>query len=256
MIVRTDIERAKVRASGKILAQVLDEVARATVPGVTSVELNLLTERLIREKGATPIFLNYQPDGENRPYPAVICLSVNDMVVHGIPNEHEFTIADGDIVSIDSGVTFDGVVTDATRTVIAGKADPEDERFLAAAEEALAVAIKTAKTGARVGDVSAAIEAVARKYGYGVPIMFGGHGVGARLHEDPFIANVGKRGTGPVLEEGLVIAIEPIFTRGKPGIIFNEEDGYEARTRDHSRAVQVEHTVIVGKDGGEVVTRV
>ena len=178
------------------------------------------------------------------------------MVVHGIPNEHEFTIADGDIESIVSGVTCERIVTDATSTFIAGNAEPEDERFLIAAEEALTVAIQTAKTGARVGDISAAIEAIARKYGYGVPVMFGGHGVGAQLHEDPFIANVGTKGTGPILEEGLVIAIEPIFTRGKAGIIFNEKDGYEARTRDHSRAVQVEHTVIVGKDGGEIVTSV
>jgi methionyl aminopeptidase len=255
MIARTESDKAKVRASGKILAEVLDAIAAATVPGVTSLELDTLAQKLIKEKGAKPVFLHYQPEGESRPYPAAICLSVNDMVVHGIPNEHPFTIKDGDIVSIDSGVVFDGVVTDATRTVIAGKADPKDRQFLAAAEEALEAGIAAAKAGNRVGDISAAIEAIARVYGYGVPVMFGGHGVGKKLHEEPFISNWGKSGTGPELEEGLVIAIEPIFTRGKPNIIFNEKDGYEAKTRDHSRAVQVEHTVIVGKDGGEVVTR-
>lgn len=256
MIVRTEIERARVHASGKILAEVLLKVAAATVPGVSSLELNDLAHSLIEEAGAKPVFLHYQPEGEHRPYPAAICLSVNDTVVHGIPNEHPITIKDGDIVSIDCGVVFDGVITDATRTVIAGKADPKDTEFLAAAEEALDIAIKTAKTGARVGDVSAAIAAVAKKYRYGVPVMFGGHGVGTRLHEEPFIANVGAKGSGPILEEGQVIAIEPIFTRGKPQVVFNEQDGYEARTRDGSRAVQVEHTVIVGKDGGEIVTQV
>ena len=256
MIVHNETERARVRASGKILAEVLEKVAAATVPGVTSLELNDLADKLIREAGATPVFLHYQPEGEPRPYPASICLSVNDMVVHGIPNEHPFTINDGDIVSIDSGVVFDGIVTDATKTVIAGKADAKDAELLAAAYEALALAIKTAKTGARVGDISAAIEGVAKKHKFGVPVMFGGHGVGTRLHEDPFIANVGTRGSGPMLEEGLVIAIEPIFTAGKPFISFNDKEGFEARTRDHSRAVQVEHTVIVGKDGGEAVTQI
>lgn len=256
MIIKDAATRARAHASGKILAKVLRELGDMTTPGVSSLTLEEKAQELIASYGATPVFFRYQPEGEKRPYPAAICLSVNDMVVHGIPNESPFTIHEGDIVSIDCGVIYDGIVTDATVTVIAGTPDPEDQKLLDAAEEALAIAIKTAQTGARVGDVSAAIAAVAKKYGFGVPIELGGHGVGMRLHEDPFIANVGTPGTGPMLEEGQMIAIEPIFTRGYPTLIFDEQKGYECRTRDHSNAVQVEHTVIVGKDGGEVVTSV
>jgi len=254
MIINSKELRARAHASGKILARVLHELGKMAVPGVTSLEMDTKARELIKNAGAIPVFLNYQPDGEKHPYPAAICLSVNDMVVHGIPTIRPLTIKEGDIVSIDCGVVFDGIVTDATTTVIAGKADPKDAALVSAVEEALASAVKVAKTGARVGDVSAAIEAVAKKYGYGVPTMFGGHGVGNRLHEDPFIGNTGSPGTGQMLREGEMIAIEPIFTAGKPHVIFNEKDGYEARTKDHSRSAEAEHTVIVGEEGGEVVT--
>lgn len=256
MIIKTKEESARAHASGKLLAGVLDTLVSATKPGISSMELDTLARKLISDAGAKPVFLNYRPDGEPRPYPAAICLSVNDMVVHGIPNEVPFTVHDGDVVSIDCGVLYEGIITDATRTVIAGVAKKEDQELLAAAEEALVAAVGAAKTGAHVGDISSAIEVVAKKYGFGVPRELGGHGVGARLHEDPFIANWGTPGTGPVLEEGLMIAIEPIFTAGKPQLDWDDTHGYECRSRDGSNAVQVEHTVIVGPDSGEVVTKV
>ena len=255
MIVKTEKDREALRASGKILAHVLNTLVDSVHPGVSSDELDTLARDLIREAGAEPVFLNYQPEGEPRPYPATICLSVNDMVVHGIPNEHPFLIEDGDVVSIDCGVVLDGYITDATRTVIAGDARPEDEKLFDATKEALAVAIKQAKTGARVGDVSSAIEEVAKKYGYGVPRELGGHGVGVRLHEDPFVPNWGRPGSGPTLEEGQVLAIEPIFTAGDERLLWDDFHGYECHTADGSRAVQEEETIIVGKNGGEVVTR-
>lgn len=256
MIITDDEIRARVRESGRRLARVLQALKERTQPGVTSSELDTLARSLIKEAGGEPVFLGYQPEGERRPYPAAICLSVNDMVVHGIPNEGEITIADGDVVSIDCGIVHDGVVTDATVTVIAGRARPEDAELLAAAIEALAAAVRAAKAGARVGDISAAIEAVAKAHGVGVPLELGGHGLGVRLHEDPFIPNVGTPGTGAELREGEMLAIEPIFTAGSPRLVFDEKRGYECRTRDGSNAVQVEHTIIVGKNGGEVITRI
>lgn len=255
MIINSKELHARAVASGKILADVLYKLGKMTKPGVSSVEIDTAARTLIAKAGATPVFLHYQPEGEKRPYPAAICLSVNDMVVHGIPNEEPFTIEDGDIVSIDCGVLYDGIVTDATLTVIAGKARKEDKALLSAAEEALALAAKMAKTGTRVGDISNAIGQVAKKHGFGVPVELGGHGVGLYLHEDPFIGNTGSKGTGPMLKEGEMIAIEPIFTAGHPTLRFDNKKGYECRTRDGSRAVQVEHTIIVGKKEGEIVTK-
>lgn len=256
MIVTSEKDRQRVRASGSVLARVLNALVDSVHPGVSSDVLEQLARTLIADAGASPVFLNYQPQGEPRPYPAATCISVNDMVVHGIPNEHPFTIEDGDIVSIDCGVVYDGIVTDATRTTIAGTPRPEDERLLAAAKEALAVAVRTAKTGARVGDVSHAIEEVAKKYGYGIPREVGGHGVGIRLHEDPFVPNWGNPGAGAALLEGQMLAIEPIFTAGSERLLWDDRNGYECRSADGSRAVQEEETIIVGKDGGEIVTSV
>lgn len=255
MIVTSEKDKQRVHASGRILARVLSALVDSVHPGVSSADLETLARKLIADEGASPVFLNYQPQGEPRPYPAATCISVNDMVVHGIPNEHPFIIEDGDIVSIDCGVVYDGIITDATRTVIAGTPRPEDEKLLAAAKEALAVAVKTAKTGTRVGDVSRAIEEVAKKYGFGVPREVGGHGVGIHLHEDPFVPNWGKSGSGAVLREGQMLAIEPIFTAGGERLIWDDEGGYECRSADGSRAVQEEETIIVGKNGGEIVTK-
>lgn len=256
MIITDEATRARAKESGKRLATVLAELKARTKPGVSSRELDDAARELIKAAGAEPVFLGYRAEGERRSYPAAICLSVNDMVVHGIPNEDEFVIEDGDVVSIDCGIIYDGVVTDSTVTVIAGTAKEEDARLLAAAIEALAAAVAAAKVGNRVGDISSAIEAVAKKYGVGVPTELGGHGLGNKLHEDPFIPNVGKRGAGAELHEGEMLAIEPIFTAGNPRLVFDDEKGYECRTKDGSRAVQVEHTVIVGKDGGEILTKI
>ena len=253
-MIRTTADRERARASGAILARVIDALCKRVMPGVTSQELEDLARELIKEAGAEPAFLGYRPEGESRPFPAAICLSVNDMVVHGIPNEHPFTIEDGDVVSVDCGVVYDGIITDATKTVIAGTPRPEDQMLVQAAEEALEAAVMAAKAGNHVGDIGAAIEAVAKRYGLGVPREVGGHGVGERVHEEPFIANWGKPGSGPELVEGQMIAIEPIFTAGSERLDWDDINGFECHTVDGSRSTEVEHTIIVGREKGEVIT--
>ncbi|HET8581432.1 MAG TPA: type I methionyl aminopeptidase [Candidatus Paceibacterota bacterium] len=254
MILRTEEEKQRARASGRALGRVIEGVCRAVRPGVSSQALEDLARELIQEAGAVPAFLGYQPAGEQRPYPAALCLSVNDMVVHGIPNERPFEIENGDVVSVDCGLVLDGIVTDATKTVIAGTPRPEDQMLVQAAEEALTAAVAAARAGNHVGDIGAAIEAVAKRYGLGVPREVGGHGVGIRVHEDPFIANWGTPGAGALLEDGMMVAIEPIFTAGSARLDWDDVNGYECHTHDGSRATEVEHTVIIGSEGGEIVT--
>lgn len=252
MIIRTTQEEKGIRTAGLILAEVLTEVGRAVRPGSTTASLDLLAEELLRARGAKPAFLNYKPDGAAYPYPAVLCVSINDEVVHGIPSE-ERILKEGDTVMLDLGLSYDGFFADAAITVPVGEVDPDARRLLRATREALAAAVTAAKAGARIGNIGSAIEAVARTYGYAVVDELGGHALGRRPHEKPFIPNVGEPGTGAILEEGLVLALEPIFTNGKKAIVL-DSDQWTYRTRDGSRSAEFEQTIIVGKNGGDVVT--
>lgn len=241
------------REAGKRLARVLIEVGKATVPGVSTKTLNDLAERLIREGGDTPSLVGYTPRGAKRPYPATICISVNDEVVHGIPNENPRIIAEGDIVGLDCVLTHDGVFVDSAISVIAGKGDEDAESLLEATQEALSAGIAAARAGNRIGDISAAIEEVGVRRGYGIVFELGGHGVGHSVHEEPYVPNVGDAGQGELLVEGMVIAIEPMFTEGTPKVKLLS-DGYTFVTKDGSRASHFEHSVLITKDGAEILT--
>jgi len=241
------------RESGKRLAAVLSQVSGRVQPGVSTGELNVLGERLITEQGDTPAFKGYQPDGASYPFPAGVCISVNDEIVHGIPSD-ERVLQDGDIVGLDCGVNHKGLITDSAVTIAVGEVDSNTKALMQATKEALAAGVAAAKDGARVGDVSAAIEQVARKNGFVVVEELGGHGVGHVVHEEPFIPNYGKAGTGPYLKEGQVIALEPIFTAGNRDIVL-AKDGYTFKTQDGSKSAHFEHTVLVTKDGGHVLTQ-
>jgi methionyl aminopeptidase len=254
MIVKTDQERAHFRASGRILADALSHLVAIAEEGVSAAELDIAAENYIREKGGEPTFLNYQPDGAPYPYPAALCISINDEVVHGIPSD-EHVLKNGDIVSLDLGVTYEGCITDAARTVvIGGSATDDQKRLVEATAEALREAIGQVRAGAHVGDIGAVVSAVAKKHNLGVVRELGGHGVGKHLHEKPYIANYGAAGKGAELAENMVIALEPIFTLGNPEV-YIEHDGYTYKTRDGSLAAHVEDTMLVTRDGAEILTR-
>lgn len=253
MIVTTDEERKKLIEGGAHLARVLREVSAKVAPGVTAEELDDFAEALIREMGDTPAFLGYAPEGAPRPYPATLCVSINDEIVHGIPNETLKVLKEGDIVTLDSGLIHDGVILDSAVTVSVGAPSAKTLAFFRTTQAALAAGIAEAVPGNHVGDISHAIQKEIEKGGYSIVKALGGHGVGDLVHEEPFIPNYGKPGEGPVLEEGVVLAIEPIASEGK-GAVAPVIDGYTFRTKDGSRACHFEHTVIVQKGGALIVT--
>lgn len=253
MIIKTAEQRANLIEAGKRLGTVLRVLAQKVAPGVSAEELDTLAEELIRAGGDTPAFLGYTPEGAARSYPATLCVSINDEVVHGIPNEHTKVFKAGDIVSLDLGLTHNGIIVDAAITVPVGQVDPESLALIRATDEALAAGIAAAKVGGRIGDISAAIEASYKGTGFAIVKNLGGHAVGDRVHEEPFIANYGHAGTGEELEEGMVLALEPIATTGK-GAVLLRPDGYTYATRDGSRAAHTEHTILIEKSGTTIVT--
>ena len=251
---KTEEEMAIMREGGKIHARILKEVARKVKAGVKASELNLYAERLIDEAGGTAAFLGYQPKGVKRPYPAALCVSINDEIVHGIPNAGPKVLKNGDIVGLDIGLKFGGMITDAAITVPVGKVDERGMKLIRATEEALSAGIKAMKVGGHLGDIGAAIMKVAERNGFSIAEDLSGHGVGYSVHEEPFVPNEAKIGEGPELVPGLVIAIEPMFCEGG-GTVKCLKDGYTYVTKDGLRAAHFEHTVAVTKKGIEVLTR-
>ncbi len=252
MIAKTQEEIDGLRAAGKLLAHALRETAKLVAPGVTTAALDLAAEKFIRDGGAEPAFLNYKQDGSVYPFPASLCVSINDEVVHGIPTD-ERVIQDGDLVMLDLGLKLNGYFSDMAVTVTAGEGSAKDKALIAATEEAFAKAVQAVKPGARMGDIGAAIESVAKRYGFGVVDDLGGHSLGRVAHEPPFVSNTGTVGTGIELVEGLVLAIEPIFTEGR-GDIELLDDQWTFVTADGSRSAETEGTILITKNGAEVLT--
>ncbi len=253
MTIKNDTERAHLIEGGKRLAAILRELSAAVAPGVTSEELDDLAERLIRDGGDEPCFLGYTPDGGMRPYPASLCVSINDEVVHGIPNDAVKTLKEGDIVGLDLGLSHEGIIVDSAITVPVGKIDDVSNRLLRATEEALAAGIKAATPGNHVEDISYAIQQVIERAGFTVVKELGGHGVGEHVHEEPFVPNFGHPGRGELLEEGMVLALEPIASAGKAAVRL-APDGYTFRTKDGSRSAHFEHTILLEKTGARIIT--
>jgi methionyl aminopeptidase len=243
---KTLSEIEDMRKSGSILATVLDEVEKYLKPGVTTEELNTVAAKKLKKLGGLPAFLGYYG------FPAVICISVNDEVVHGIPGKR--IIKNGDIVSLDFGVNYNGMITDAARTVLVGAANKAKMQLIAGTLESLDAGISAVKAGARIGDISSSIQSVLDEYGYGIVRDLVGHGVGHELHEDPNIPNYGKASTGPELESGMTIAIEPMATLGSYKV-YTADDGWTILTRDGSLAAHFEDTILVTDDGFEILTR-
>ena len=253
VIIKTENEIQRLRAGGPILARIVRELAKATTAGTTTKALDDLAYALIIEAGCKPAFLGYTPDGAKKPFPASLCISVNDEVVHGIPGDR--VLREGDVVSLDLGLKYDGVFLDHAVTVIVGAGDAKDKMLLAATAEALEAGIAAIRMpGATTGDIGAAVEAVAKRYRLGIVRDLSGHGVGRHIHEDPYVPNYGKAGRGEKLRPGMVIAIEPMLTRGKEDVLLLK-DGYTIVTADKSRAAHFEHTVLITDTGAEILTK-
>jgi|CXWL01.1.fsa_nt_gi methionyl aminopeptidase len=254
MIARTKEQQEGIIESGRRLGVVLEEVARTVAPGVTTDALDALALKLIRAGGDEPAFLNYTPERAPRPYPATLCVSINDEVVHGIPNEKPRMLKEGDIVSLDLGLIHKGFISDSAVTVPVGAVDETSTKLMQATERSLEEAIAVARVGNRIGDISHATEKAYKGTEFSVVRVLGGHGVGSEVHEEPWISNVGTAGTGPEIVEGMVLALEPIANTGKASVVLSS-DGYTYRTKDGSRSAHFEHTILVLKDETLVVTR-
>jgi methionyl aminopeptidase len=250
--IKTPAELDAVEAAGKIVADVLSAVREHAAPGVTPRQLDALAADLIAGTGARPSFLGYHPSVAPTPYPAVICASVNDAVVHGIPGRGR--LRDGDLLSVDLAVHLDGWCADAAFSTVVGRADPRDVALIETTEQALAAGIAAAVPGARMGDVAHAIGVVGRAGGYGLLAGHGGHGVGRAMHEAPHVPNEGRAGRGLTLRSGLVIAIEPMLLAGGADDYSPDPDGWTLRTADGSRAAHAEHTIAITDDGPRVLT--
>lgn len=251
---KTAREIDKMAVTGEFVARTLQTLAGEAEPGVNLMQLEHRARALIDDRGAISCYWDYAPSFGNGPFRNVICLSVNDAVLHGLP--HDYVLADGDVLSMDFAVSIDGWVADAAVTVIVGeRADPADARLVDSTGRALSAAIAAAVPGGRLGDISAAIGEVAAADGYAVNPEFGGHGLGRTMHEDPHVANHGNRGRGMRLRPGLTLALEPWWARGTRRVAF-DADGWTLRSADGSRAAHAEHTIAVTEDGPRILTAV
>ncbi len=249
---KTPGEIEAMRAAGRVVAKALAAVRAAAAPGVRLDELDLVARDELRAAGASSPFLGYRPGFASTAYPGVVCLSVNDAVLHGIPTSYRLHA--GDLLSVDCGATLDGWTGDAAISFCVGTTSRGDARLLEHTERALAAGISAARPGARIGDISAAIGAVARAGSYGLHTDFGGHGIGRTMHESPHIPNDGTAGRGMRLRAGLTIAIEPWFLAGGIDAYRIDTDGWTLRSTDGSRGAHVEHTIAITHDGPQVLT--
>ncbi|MEV5339676.1 type I methionyl aminopeptidase [Streptomyces sp. NPDC052676] len=249
---KTDTSIDAMYEAGQVVARALTAAQNAADVGVSLLDLDALARDVLREAGATSPFLGYRPSFAPTPFPAVLCASVNDAIVHGIPTRYR--LRDGDLVSLDFGAELNGWVGDSAISFTVGRPRPADVRLIETAERALAAAIDTAVVGNRIGDIAHAIGRVCRDAGYGIPEDFGGHGVGRRMHEDPPVPNEGRPGRGMRLRAGMVLAIEPMLVAGGTDGYHAAPDGWTLRTNDGSRAAHVEHTVAITEQGPRILT--
>ena len=253
-MIKTAEDIVTLRKGGKILSSILNELEKEVVAGASTLDVDDRAMELIEAAGVEPMILGYQPHFAPRPYPAATCVSINEVVVHGIPNEDPEVFVEGDIVSIDLVIGYDGLVLDSARTVGVGKLLPEDAKLLEVTKAALKAGIKAAKPGAHVSAIGAAIEAVVPA-GYAIVRDFCGHGVGYALHEEPQIPNYVIKGeASPIIEAGMVLAIEPMILVGNDPDVLVDKDGYTAFTASGENAAHMEHTVLITEKGPEVLT--
>jgi len=254
IILKTKDEIQTMHEGGRRHAEILRALAEMVTPGMSALVLEEEALRLIKAHGDKPAHLNYTPEGARRPFPAALCISLNDEIVHGIPNEKEKILRQGDIVSIDLSLNHNGLITDSAITVPVGAIDDESKKLLKVTEMALLEGIRAALPGNTVGDIGEAISDVVEASQFSLADDLAGHGVGKSLHEEPMVPNIGVSGEGEKLVPGMVIAIEPMVNVGGPEII-DTDDGYTLKTRDGSRSAHFEHTVAITEKGNIILTQ-
>ena len=254
IIIKTPQEIEILREGGKHLATVLYKVKEKIKPGISTKELDDYAFKLITEMGDTPAFLNYRPGGAVKPFPASLCVSVNDEVVHGIPSKNKI-LKEGDIIAIDLGLKHNGLFTDMALTVGVGEISSASKKLLEITEKALMIGIDNAYAGNTVGDIGYAIKSFVRPHKYGIVEVLSGHGVGRAIHEDPYVPNFGKKGTGAKLIPGMVIAIEPMLNNGTKHVTI-DDDGYTIHTADGKKSAHFEHTILITDNEPEILTKI
>ena len=247
IIIKSPREIELMAKAGHVVGLVFDGIKDKIRPGLSTLEVANMCEKIIRDAGAYPTFLNYEG------FAGAVCVSVNDELVHGIPSEHRI-LREGDIVSVDVGATLNGYVGDACRTYPVGICQERALRLIKVTEESFFEGVKFARPGARLGDVSHAIQVYCESHGYSLPREFTGHGVGAHLHEDPYIPNYGPAGSGPVLKEGMCLAIEPMVAEGHFAVRIMK-NGWTARMKDGKLSSHYENSIVITKDGYEILTK-
>src|SRR3954454_7141894 len=248
---RTPAEIEQMRPAGRFVADVLTRLADAADVGVNLLELDALAHEMIRERGAESCYVDYHPSFGAMPFGTVLCTSVNDAVLHGLP--HDYVLRDGDLLSVDFAASVDGWVSDSALSLVVGTPDQQDLALIDTTTRALDAGIAAARPGGRIGDISAAIAAVAHADGLSVNTDFGGHGVGRTMHGDPHVPNDGRAGRGYPLKPGLVIAIEPWFLQSTDKL-YTDRDGWTLRSGDGSRGAHMEHTIAITADGPLILT--
>ncbi|MBU0723072.1 type I methionyl aminopeptidase [Patescibacteria group bacterium] len=248
---KTKEEIKLLREGGKRHFAVMLQLKEAVKAGVSTQEIDSLAEKLIRKGGDEPSILNYQPFGATYPFPASVCISINEEIVHGIPGER--IIREGDIVGLDFCLTHKGLVTDGATTFAVGQIDSKVKKLIEITQEAICAGIQVARAGNKLGDIGHAIELCAQPYKYGVVRGLGGHGVGHAVHEMPFVQNFGRPHTGMLLSQGMVLALEPMFTLGSPKIKM-QKNGYTYVSSDHSLSAHFEHTIAITKGEPLILT--
>jgi methionyl aminopeptidase len=248
---RTPAEIEQMRPAGRFVAEVLTRLAEVADVGVNLLELDALAHEMIRERGAESCYIDYHPSFGAMPFGKVLCTSVNDAVLHGLP--HDYVLRDGDLLSVDFAASVDGWVSDSALSLVVGTPDQQDLALIDTTTRALDAGIAAARPGGRIGDISAAIAAVAHADGLSINTDFGGHGVGRTMHGDPHVPNNGRAGRGYPLKPGLVIAIEPWFLQSTD-VLYTDADGWTLRSGDGSRGAHMEHTIAITEDGALVLT--
>ncbi len=252
--IKTPKEIYILREGGKRLAAILFKLREMVKPGISTKDLDDYVAELIKEMGDEPAFLNYRPEGADFAYPASLCVSVNNEVVHGIPNAKKI-LQEGDIVSLDLGLKHKNLFTDMAITVPVGEISPASKKLLEVTEKALMVGINAAQGGYKIGDISNSIESFVRPHKYGIVEVLSGHGVGRHIHEDPYVPNFGKAGVGAKLVSGMVLAIEPMLNNGTKNVIL-DNDGYTFHTADRKKSAHFEHTILITEGEPEILTKI
>lgn len=251
IIVKTRDEIEKMRRSGRVVAEVLKLLEATVRPGITTASLNALAVEESKKRNAIPVFQNYPHPRGGRPFQGAICASVNEEVVHGIPSSR--VLQEGDIISIDFGVMLDGYAGDAAITIAVGEVDPALSKLIQVTEQSLLKGIEQAQVGNRLGYVSNAIQTYAESNGFSVVRDFVGHGIGIAMHEDPPIPNYGRKSNGPVLKEGMALAIEPMLNQGKYQV-YTKNDEWTVVTKDGLPSAHFEHSIVIWEQGPEILT--